>query len=109
MKIEALLEKLLSEKKEITEACKVSSGSIDFWERRAEELFSKMEESEDDFIFASDKVIEETCSSQLKEIDFLMKRMQFENSQLDLLEKKVEGLEETISQTLAEHAKKQKK
>ena len=35
--------------------------------------------------------------------------MKFENDQLDLLEKKIEDLEETISQTLEEHAKKQKK
>ena len=109
MKINTLLKKLLAEKKEIAEASKVSAQSIDFWEKRAEELFAKMDDEEAGWSYSTDEFIEDTCSENLKEVNVLMKRMQFENSQLDLLEKKIEELEETISQTLAEHAKKQKK
>ena len=109
MKIDNSLKKLLAQKKEVAEASKVSAQSIDFWEKRAEELFAKMDEEEAGWSYSTDEFIEDTCSENLKEVNVLMKRMQFENSQLDLLEKKIEELEETISQTLAEHAKKQKK
>ena len=90
-------------------ACKISSESIDFWEKRSEELFAKMDKAEEEFIFATDEFIEDTCARDLKEVDFLMKRMKFENDQLDSLEKKIEELENKISEMLAEHAKKQKK
>ena len=109
MKIDILLKKFLEEKKEVTKACKISSESIDFWEKRSEELFAKMDKAEEEFIFATDEFIEDTCARDLKEVDFLMKRMKFENDQLDSLEKKIEELENKISEMLAEHAKKQKK
>ena len=109
MKINTLLKKLLAEKKEIAEASKVSAQSIDFWEKRAEELFAKMDEEETGFAYSTDEFIEDTCSQNLREVDFLMKRMRFENEQLDLLERKIEELEDSITQTLEEHAKKQKK
>ena len=109
MKTDTLLKKLLAQKKEVAEASKVSAQSIDFWEKRAEELFAKMDEEEAGWSYSTDEFVEDTCSENLKEVNVLMKRMQFENSQLDLLEKKIEELEETISKTLAEHAKKQKK
>jgi DNA-binding transcriptional MerR regulator len=109
MKIDILLKKLLAQKKEVAEASKVSAQSIDFWEKRAEKLFAKMDEEESGWSYSTDEFIEDACSENLKEVDALMKRMEFENDQLDLLEKKIEELEETISQTLAEHAKKQKK
>ena len=109
MKIDTLLKKFLQEKKEVAKACKISSESIDFWEKRSEELFAKMDKVEEEFIFATDEFIEDTCAKQLKEVDYLMKRMKFENDQLDLLEKKIEELEDKISQMLTEHAQKQKK
>ena len=109
MKIDTLLKQLLTEKKKITEACKMSCGSIDFWERKAEVLFAKMEEAEEDFIFASEEFIEDTCAGQLKEVDFLMKRMKFENDQLEILENQIEKLEIKICLLLTEHATKQKK
>ena len=109
MKIDILLKKFLEEKKEVAKACKISSESIDFWEKRSEELFAKMDKAEEEFIFATDEFIEDTCARDLKEVDFLMKRMKFENDQLDSLEKKIEELEDKISEMLAEHAKKQKK
>ena len=109
MKIDTLLKKFLEEKKEVTKSCQVSAESIDFWEKRAEALFSKMDEVEEEFIFATEEFIEDTCARDLKEIDFLMKRMKFENDQLDSLESKIEELENKISEMLAEHAKKQKK
>ena len=109
MKIEALLKKILEEKKEVIKACKISSESIDFWEKRSEELFDKMDKTEEEFAFATDEFIEDTCARDLKEVDLLMKRMKFENDQLDSLEKKIEELEDKISETLTEYAKKQKK
>ena len=109
MKIDTLLKKFLEEKKEVTEASKVSAQSIDFWEKRAEKLFAKMDEEEEGWSYSTDEFIEETCSENLKEVDILMRRMQFENDQLDLLEKKIEELEDKISQMLTEHAQKQKK
>tara|TARA_R110002020_G_C15894381_1_gene740401 strand:+ start:217 stop:546 length:330 start_codon:yes stop_codon:yes gene_type:complete len=109
MKIDTLLKKFLEEKKEVAKACKICSESIDFWEKRSEELFTKMEEAEENFIFATDEFIEDTCASQLKEVDYLMKRMKFENDQLDSLEEKIEELEGKISEMLTEYAKKQKK
>jgi len=109
MKTDTLLKKLLAQKKEIVEASKVSAESIDFWEAKAEKLFAKMDEEEAGWSYSYKDFREDACSKNLKEINLLMKRMKFENDQLDLLEKKIEELEETISQTLAEHAKKQKK
>jgi len=109
MKIDTLLKKFLEEKKEVAKACKISVESIDFWEKRSEKLFAQMDEVEEEFIFATDEFIEDTCARDLKEIDFLMKRMKFENDQLDLLEEKIEELENKISQMLTAHAKKQKK
>ena len=109
MKIDNSLKKLLAQKKEVAEASKVSAQSIDFWEKRAEELFAKMDEEEAGWSYSTDEFIEDTCSQNLKEVDLLMRRMKFENEQLDLLEKKIEDLEDLISQTLEEHAKKQKK
>ena len=109
MKIDTLLKKFLEEKKEVAEASKVSAQSIDFWEKRAEKLFAKMDEEEEGWSYSTDEFIEETCSENLKEVDILMRRMQFENDQLDLLEKKIEELEGKISQMLTEHAQKQKK
>ena len=109
MKIDILLKKFLTEKKKVVEACKISSESIDFWEEKSEELFTMMDKAEEEFTFATDEFIEDTCANQLKEVDYLMKRMKFENDQLDSLEKKIEELEDEISKMLTEHAKKQKK
>ena len=109
MKIDILLKKFLEEKKEVAESCRVSAKSIDFWEKRAELLFTQMDETEGKFAFSSEEVIEAQCLLDLKEVDFLMKRMKFENEQLDLLERKIEKMEDHISQMLAEHAKEQKK
>lgn len=108
MKNDTLLKKLLAQKKEIVKASRVSAQSIDFWEKRAEKLFAKMDEEEEGWSYSTDEFVEDTCSENLKEVNVLMKRMKFENDQLDLLERKIEELEETISKTLAEHAKKQK-
>ena len=109
MKIDILLKKFLEEKKEVMKACKISSESIDFWEKRSEELIDRMDKTEEDFNFASDEFIEDTCANQLREVDYLLKRMKFENDQLDSLENKIEKLEDKISQMLTEHAQKQKK
>ena len=109
MKIDTLLKKFLEEKKEVAKACKVSVESIEFWEKRSEELFAKMDNTEEEFIFATEEFIEDACARDLKEIDFLMNRMKFENDQLDLLEKQIEKLETELCLAFAQHAKKQKK
>ena len=109
MKIDTLLKKLLVQRKEVAEASKVSARSIDFWEKRAEKLFTKMDEAEEDFAFSSDEYIEDTCSQYHKEIDFLMNRMKFENDQLDLLEEQIEKLETELCLVFTQYAKKQKK
>ena len=109
MKINTLLKKLLVQRKEVAEASKVSARSIDFWEKRAEKLFAKMDEAEEDFAFSSDEYIEDTCSQHHKEIDFLMNRMKFENDQLDLLEEQIDKLETELCLAFTQYAKKQKK
>ena len=50
-----------------------------------------MDTVEEEFMFATEEFIEDTCTNQLKEVDFLMKRMKFENDQLDSLEEKNRG------------------
>lgn len=109
MKINTLLEKILAEKKDLVEACKLCTQSIDFWEKKSNVLFEKMDEAEEEFALSTDEYIEDTCAEHLKEVDALMKRMKFENDQLDALEEKIEKLEVKISRLLAEHAKEQKK
>ena len=109
MKIDTLVKGILSKKKKLTRSCKVCVESIDFWEKRSNILFDEMDEAEEDFAFSTDEYIEDTCSQHHKEIDFLMKRMKFENDQLDSLEKKIEELEDKLSQVLTEYAQKQKK
>ena len=109
MKIETLLKNVLAEKKELVQACKLCTDSIDFWEKRSNALFSKMDEAEEEFALSTDEYIEDTCAEHLKEVDALMKRMKFENDQLDALENQIEELEIKICLLLTEHAKKQKK
>ena len=104
MKIDILLKKILEEKKDVTKSCKLCSESIDFWEKKAELLFAKMDDVEEEFIFSTDEYIEDTCSQHHKEIDFLMIRMRFENDQLDTLEEQIEKLEIKICLLLTEDA-----
>lgn len=109
MKTDALLKKILAEKEELIESCKLCTGSIDFWEERSNALFAEMDAIEEEFTLFGDKDIEDTCAQHFKEIDILMKRMRFENNQLDILENQIEKLEIKICLLLTEHAKKQKK
>jgi len=109
MKIDTLLKNVLAEKEELLESCKLCMGSIDFWEERSNILFAKMDAVEEELALCTDEYIEDTCTQHLKEVDALMKRMKFENDQLDILESKIEKLEIKICLLLTEHAKKQKK
>ena len=109
MSTNQLLKKVLAEKKELLEACKLSTRSIDFWEERANVLFAEMDEAEEAFVLSTDEYIEETCLEHFKKVEALMKRMRFENEQLDTLENQIEKLETKICLLLTEHAKKQKK
>jgi len=109
MKIDTLVKGILDKKKKLTHSCKVCVESIDFWEKRSNILFNEMDEAEEDFAFSSDEYIEDKCTDHLKEADFLMNRMKFENDQLDLLEKQIEKLESELCLAFAQYAKKQKK
>ena len=109
MNINTLLEKILAEKKELIEGCRLCTQSIDFWEKKSNDLFKKMDVAEEEYALSTDEYIEDTCTQHLKEIDALMKRMKFENDQLDALETKIEKLEVKTCLLLAEHAEKQKK
>ena len=109
MNIDTVLKKVLTEKKELIEASKLCTKSIDFWEKKSNVLFEKMDAAEEEYALSTDEYIEDTCTQYLKEIDSLMKRMTFENDQLDALEAKIEKLQIKTSLLLTEHAKKQKK
>ena len=109
MNINKLLEKILAEKKELVESCKLCTQSIDFWEKKSNVLFAKMDAAEEEFALSTDEYIEDTCTQHLKEVDALMKRMKFENDQLDMLENQIEELETKICLLITEHAQKQKK
>jgi len=109
MKSEILVEQLLEEKLTLASAVKVSYNSIEFWEKRANKLFKKMDEEEEEYIFFNEEAVEASCEKSFGEMDSLMKRIQFENDLLDDLEEKIGKLEEKIIRLFATHAKKQKK
>lgn len=113
MKINKTLEAFLLEKEYLVEACSVCVDSITFWEKRSNELFKKMDDAEiyleGDLLLENDNHADCVYKGYLKEIEFLMQRMQFENEQLDNLESRLEKLEDALSKALSHYAKKQKK
>jgi|TARA_R110002020_G_scaffold125648_7_gene282998 hypothetical protein len=99
------LEKLLDSKNKLLKSIQVCCDSIEFWEERANEAFSRMDELENE----SFDFNEAHRLSLAKESEKILNRVNFENSQLDMLEAKILDLEDSIIKTLAKYAKKQKK
>lgn len=105
MSITEDLEKLLDSKKKLLKSIEVCCKSIEFWEQRANEAFSRMDELENES-FDFDEAYRLTLA---KESEKILNRVNFENGQLDMLEAKILDLENSIIKTLAKYAKKQKK
>tara|TARA_R100001129_G_C5219483_1_gene219201 strand:- start:52 stop:381 length:330 start_codon:yes stop_codon:yes gene_type:complete len=109
MNLDKTLKKLMTEKKELTNSLELCCESIGFWEERAEEIFKKMDEFEEEALFSSGESHDKKFKTLQRESGKIMKRVDFENNQLDLLEAQILDLEEKIIITLARYAKKQKK
>ena len=109
MNLDKTLKKLMTEKKELTNSLELCCESIGFWEERAEEIFKKMDQLEEESLFSSEERQHKKFKNLQRESGKIMKRVDFENNQLDLLEAQILDLEEKIIVTLARYAKKQKK
>ncbi len=109
MNIDKALAKLLKEKESLIDSIELCCKSIEFWEKKADAVFKKMDEFESESVFESDEICEVKYKSLMKDASRLMSRINFENSQLDQLEDSILELEEKIITTLDKHAKKQKK
>ena len=109
MNLDKTLKKLMTEKKELTNSLELGCESIGFWEERAEEIFKKMDQLEEESLFSSEERQHKKFKNLQRESGKIMKRVDFENNQLDLLEAQILDLEEKIIVTLARYAKKQKK
>jgi len=105
MSITEDLERLLESKNKLLNSIEVCCESIEFWEERANQTFSRMDELENES-FDFDEAYR---LSLAKESEKILNRVNFENSQLDMLEAKILDLESSIIKTLAKYAKKQKK
>ena len=68
-----------------------------------------MDQFEEESIFSPEESQHKKFTNLQRESGKIMKRVEFENNQLDLLEAQVLDLEEKIITTLARYAKKQKK
>ena len=109
MKIDKALAQLLKEKESLIDSIELCCKSIEFWEKKADTVFKKMDAFESGSVFESGEVLESKYKNLMKDASRLMSRINFENSQLDQLEDSILKLEEKIITTLDNHAKKQKK
>ena len=109
MTLSKTLEKLLASKNELLQSIEVCCKSIEFWEERANEVFSRMDKFENESFLENEEDNKKQYLSLMKESDKIMNRINFENDQLDMLEAKILDLEDTIIKALAKYAKKQKK
>ena len=109
MAISKTLEKLLASKNELLESIEVCCKSIEFWEERANEVFSRMDKFEEESFLGSEEQNQKQYACLMRESNKIMNRVNFENNQLDILEAKILDLEETIIKALSKYAKKQKK
>tara|TARA_R100001163_G_C5060398_1_gene197228 strand:+ start:1805 stop:2134 length:330 start_codon:yes stop_codon:yes gene_type:complete len=109
MTLNKTLEKLLASKNELLESVEVCCKSIEFWEERANEVFSRMDKFEEESFLSSEEQNQKQYACLIKESNKIMSRVNFENNQLDILEAKILDLEETIIKALSKYAKKQKK
>ena len=108
MKTETLVTNLLKEKKLLVRSVKVSCESIEFWEKKANKIFKKMDDDEEKYSFYNEEEMELSYQKNHKEMDSLMKRIQFEDNLLNHLEEIIGKLEEKIVRLFAAHAQKQK-
>ena len=109
MNLDQVLKKLMTKKKALTKSLEVCCDMIGFWEERADKIFKKMDEFEEEALFSSGESHDKKFKKLQRESGKIMKRVEFENNQLDALEAQVLDLEEKIITTLARYAKKQKK
>tara|TARA_R110002020_G_scaffold19821_5_gene68004 strand:- start:829 stop:1158 length:330 start_codon:yes stop_codon:yes gene_type:complete len=109
MNLNKTLEKLVAEKEVLLSSIELSCKSIEFWEKKADSVFKKMDDFETEVIFQDSQDSEKKYKILMEESDRLMNRINFENSQLDELEGSILDLEEKIIKALARYAKKQKK
>tara|TARA_R100000152_G_C6748191_1_gene171780 strand:- start:185 stop:514 length:330 start_codon:yes stop_codon:yes gene_type:complete len=109
MDLNKKLENLLKEKKSLTSDIEICCNSIDFWEKRAEKMFNKMDAFEENSFLESEENNTKEYKRLMHESEKLMARINFENTQLDILEAKILELEEKIITAIKSHAQKQKK
>tara|TARA_B100000902_G_C27319065_1_gene923166 strand:+ start:1484 stop:1813 length:330 start_codon:yes stop_codon:yes gene_type:complete len=109
MKFEQQVQLLSDKKKDILESVNLCCDSISFWEDEANKLFSKMDELETEASYLPTDEIDSKYAQYSKEMHSLMNRIEFENNQLDILEKKLMELELRIVNFVKKYAKKQKK
>jgi len=109
MKFEKQVEILSHKKREILESVDLCCNSIQFWEKKANKLFAKMDDLEEESAYLPTQEIESKYEEYKKEMHSLMNRIEFENSQLDILEKNLMELELRIVNFVKKYAKKQKK
>ena len=109
MSLDKVLKNLMIQKKELTCSLEVCCDSIGFWEERAEKIFKDMDQFEEECIFTSGDSQDQKLMELQLESEKLLKRLEFENNELDSLEAQVLDLEKKIITTLARYAKKQKK
>ena len=109
MKFEKQVEILSDEKKQILESVNLCCNSIQFWEEKANKLFAKMDDLEEESTYLPTQEVESKYEEYKKEMHSLMTRIEFENNQLDTLEKNLMELELRIVNFVKKYAKKQKK
>ena len=109
MAISKILEELLASKNKLIESIEICCKSIEFWENRANKVFTQMDKFENESFLSSEEQNHKEYKYLMTESNKIMNRINFENDQLDILEAKILDLEETIIKALSKYAKKQKK
>lgn len=109
MKFEKQVQLLSDKKKDLLESVNLCCDSIGFWEAQSNKLFTKMDELEAEASYLPTEEVESKYAQYSKEMHSLMNRIEFENSQLDTLEKNLMELELRIVNFVKKYAKKQKK
>ena len=100
---------LEEERKKLLNSAEICFDSVNFWEKKAENLFEKMENFEDECDSLSNKEIENKSLEYSKSLKNLMYRLSLETQHLDKLEKDLITIELKIISLAKKHAKKQKK
>tara|TARA_R110002020_G_scaffold7575_2_gene31749 strand:+ start:727 stop:1056 length:330 start_codon:yes stop_codon:yes gene_type:complete len=103
------LDKLFDKKKQLIESANLCCDTIEFWGKKSDIIFQQMEDFEKEHIFGEEDFVEKKYLSLRSECEKLLKRINFENKELDKLESQTLEVEEKIINTLRDYAKKQKK